>query len=287
MKNPKVAIIIPTYNQDELLERNLQSIKKNAGYKNYKIYLVDDFSTNNIGKKMKKKFPKINVLTNKKNLGFSKSNNLGIKKAIKEYDPEFFLIFNDDCEIIHNDFLKKFLEKVQKFPKTGIFGCKLIYADKSLQWVVKKGKTYLFKKGKIKEKNQEFSKTSSSKEVIGAFMLIRKEVFKGIGFFDEKFSPFYGEESDLCFRAIKKGWDITYLGDFELIHHRNKSISKFSKENIWFIRKKNSIRLEKKHYSFFKRFYYFLVHVASLMKRENISFSKKINMLIRAYRFNL
>ena len=77
-------------------------------------------------------------------------------------------------------------------------------------------------------------------------MFIKKEVFEKIGSFDEGFSPFYGEESDLCFRAKKAGFDIWYAGSINLIHHRNKSISKFSKEDVWFIRKKNYSKKLKK-----------------------------------------
>ena len=286
MKEQKVAIIITTYSQEKLLEKGISSIKKNAGYRNYKIYLVDDASEINIGNKMKRKFPFINVLINRKNLGFSKSNNLAIKKASKDYNPNFFLIFNDDCEIIQKNFIKNILKKTEEFQKTGIFGCKIIYPDKSMQWGVKRKKTYFFAKSGSKEKNKEFSKINSSKEVIGAFMLIRKKVFEEVGLFDEDFSPFYGEESDLCFRTINKGWQITYLGDFEVIHHRNKSINKFSKEEVWFIKKKNSIRLERKHYSFFKKYYYLLIHIGSLIKKEEIPFSKKLKMLLKAYLVN-
>lgn len=285
MKDPKIAIIITTYSQDKLVEKNISSIKKNAGHKNYKIYLIDDSSELNIGNKIKKKFPFVRILINKENLGFSKSNNIAIEKARKEYNPDFFLIFNDDCEFIQKDFLKKFVSKTHEFKKTGIFGCKIIYPNKNMQWGVKNNKTYLFTKDNKKEKNKEFSKINLSDEVMGAFMFIRKEVFEEIGLFDESFSPFYGEESDLCFRAIKKDWQITYLGGFEVIHHRNKSIGKFSKEEVWFIRKRNSIKLERKHYSFFKRNYYLLVHLGSLMKKEGIPFSRKLKLLFKAYFF--
>lgn len=43
-KEPKVAIIITTYNQDILLEKCISSLKNNTNYKNYKICLVDDGS---------------------------------------------------------------------------------------------------------------------------------------------------------------------------------------------------------------------------------------------------
>ena len=118
-------------------------------------------------------------------------------------------------------------------------------------------------------------------------MFIKKEVFEEIGLFDEKFSPFYGEESDLCFRVTKKAWQIIYFGNFEVIHHRNKSISKLSKEDVWFIKKRNSFRLELKHYSFLKMIYYFLIYFVSIFKKDSISLNKKFNLLIKAYKSSI
>ena len=197
MIKQKVAIIITTYSQDELLERNIKSIEDNNLSKNYQIYLVDDASEKRIGKKMKENFPSINLIINKENMGFSKSNNIGITKAKEEYNPDLFLIYNDDCEMIEENFIDKLLEKTKGFSKTGIFGCKLIYKDGSIQWGTKKGKNYFFNEGEVKEIDNEFSQTQNTTEIIGAFMLIKKELFEEIGIFDEKFSPFYGEESDL------------------------------------------------------------------------------------------
>lgn len=286
MKEPKVAIIISSYNQKELLENNLNKLK-NLKYKNYKIYFIDDSGIGEIEKEVKKIFPFVKTIVNKENLGFSKSYNKGILLAKKEYNPEWFIVLNDDCEITDNNWMNNLLEETKNYKKTGIFGCKLIYPDGSLQWAVKKEKTYFYeRKGEI-EKNKEFSENSKTKEVIGAFMLVRKDVFEKIGLFDEEFSPFYGEESDFCFRAIKKGYELTYLGKISLIHYRNKSISKISAEKVWFIKKRNSFRLERKHYGFFKRKYSFLIHFLSIFKRDNLPLFKKFRLLFKAYLINL
>jgi len=206
----------------------------------------------------------VRVIVNKNNFGFSKSNNIGIRNASREYNPDWFLIYNDDCQITDDDWLNKFIKEAGKFPTAGIFGCKLIYPDGSIQWGTKNGKNYFFTEKGAKEQNSEFSKTQTATEIIGACMLIRKEAIKKLHGFDEQFSPFYGEESDLCFRAKEKGFGIIYIGNLEIIHHRNKSISRLSKEDVWFVKKRNSIRLEWKHYSFFKNLYYEFIHFLSI-----------------------
>ena len=196
------------------------------------------------------------------------------------------MVLNDDCEIIEEGWLNKFIEDSKQFSEGGLFGCKLVYPDDSIQWGFKKNKNYFFKKPGVKEMNQEFSKTQETTEIIGACMLIKKEVIDKLEGFDEGFSPFYGEESDLCFRAKRRGYKIIYLGGLKLIHHRNKSISKLTKEKVWFIRKRNSVRLEWKHYSLLKLFYYTLVHFISLFKKDKIGFFKKLELLMKAYVYN-
>ena len=74
MKQPKVAIIICTYNQEKLLEITLNSLKKNTNYKNYKVIVVDDASEKKIGEKIKKKFKWVEVIRNSKNKGFGGSS---------------------------------------------------------------------------------------------------------------------------------------------------------------------------------------------------------------------
>jgi len=286
MKEPRVAILISSYNQEELVQKNISLLQK-TNYKNYRIYLIDDSGKGKIGKIIKKRFPEVKVLINSENLGFSKSYNKGIELAKKDYNPDWFLVLNDDCELRNNNWLKNLLEKTKKYPSGGIFGCKNIYPNGDIQWGVKIKKTYFYKTPGKKEKNREFSEDSETNQIVGAFMFIKKEVFEKIGLFDEGFSPFYGEESDLCFRALKKGYKLFYIGAIELVHHRDASISKIPSERVWYIKKRNSIRLEFKHYGFFKKGYFFFIHFVSLFKKESLPFRVKLKLLLKAYKENL
>ena len=77
----KVAIVILTCNQKRMLEETLESLIKKMNYKNYKIFLVDNGSVDRHDLMVKKEFPQVDITRNKENLGFSKANNIGIKKA--------------------------------------------------------------------------------------------------------------------------------------------------------------------------------------------------------------
>ncbi len=264
----KIAIIICSYNQKELLEDCLKSIKKNTLYKNYKVYFVDDSGNGEIAKEVKKYFPWVDVSINKKNLGFSKSNNVGIKKAIKEYSPDYFLLLNDDTEIIDKKWIQKMIKSGEEDEKIGILGCKIIYPDGSLQNLG----GYL-RKWKIELENDENKKRVFEVDhIMGAFLMIKKEVIKDIGILDEEFSPYLLEDTDYCLRAKKKGWKIVSVPEVKTIHKKGKSIDSQENKKSLLVRFKNDIIFSKKHlkgWNKFFRIFIYLPLVAIFRKKKD------------------
>jgi len=285
MENKKVAIIIPTYNQDLLLEKCLLSLENKTHYKNYKIFLVDDSGKGKIGEKIKKRFKKVKVIINKKNLGAASSINIGIKDSLKFYKPDYALIFTDDCEIINKDWLQKIVNVSQDNEKFGITGCRVLYPNKSLQWSAEKGKIRSFDKKGNFNLTDDMKQIQEVSDVMGCCFLIKKEVINKIGFLDEKFSPVYGEETDYCFRARKKGFKCIYVGTTEIIHHGASSTNKIESNFMWYIKKRNAIRLEWLNYNIPKILKYTLIHFGSCFFGGKIL--KKLELLTKAYNTNL
>ncbi len=270
MKNSRIAIIICSYNQDNLLRKCLSSLRENTSYKDYKVFFVDDSGQGKIGKIVKKSFPWVDVTIKKKNTGFSSSNNLGIKKALKYYKPDYILLLNDDTEIIDKNWLNEFVKLGNSEDRIGILGCNVLNPDKTLQWP-------------IWIKNQEEIQRVS--QVIGCCLMFKKKVSDKIGFLDEKFDPVYGEESDFCFRAKKAGFDIFYTPKINIIHHGKASTNKLVSDYIWYLKKRHGIRLEWLNHNFFQILKYTLAHFASaVFNKQPI---KKLGLLIKAYSVNI
>jgi GT2 family glycosyltransferase len=200
MKSPKIAIIISTYNQKKLLEESLESLRDKTNYKNYKVYVIDDSGKGEIGGHIKRNFKWTNVIINKENVGFSRANNIGIKKARIEYNPDYFLLLNDDTEMVEKNWLKNITEAGENDKKIGILGCKIIYPDKSLQNIggyIRKWKIEL----EFKDNKKDIFEVD---HVMGAFILIKKEVIEKVGLLDEIYSPYLLEDTDYCLRAKEK-----------------------------------------------------------------------------------
>jgi len=277
MVDPKVAIIISTYNQKKLLEESLESLKKNTTYKKYRVYVVDDSGKKGeMGAEIKKKFKWANIIINKENKGFSGANNVGIKKAMNEYNPEYILLLNDDIEIIEKNWLKRIIDEGERDKQIGILGCKILYPDRSLQNMggyIKKWKIEL-------EKNENKKDIFEVDHVMGAFILIKKEVIKKIGLLDEIYSPYLLEDTDYCLRVKKMGWKVVSVPYVSIIHKKGKSIDSLEDKKKLLVRFKNDIIFSKRHlrgWNKFFRIYIYLPLVAIFKKQkdtDNLSLRK-------------
>lgn len=130
---------------------------------------------------------------------------------------------------------------MSKNPNIGICGCKIVRHDGSSDLPCKHaiptlknsffqlfGLYKLFPK--IKSMNYYMTYLSDNKPAsvggLGAFMLIRKELIKQIGYLDERFF-IYCEDTDYCYRAIKAGWDVYYFPKVKVEHMHGGTTSKF------------------------------------------------------------
>ena len=86
-KNPKVSVIMSVYNDSEFLEKSIKSIL-NQKFKNFEFIILNDGSTDNsekIIKKYLKKSKKILYIYSKHNKGLAFMLNLGIKHVRTNY----------------------------------------------------------------------------------------------------------------------------------------------------------------------------------------------------------
>lgn len=246
----KVSIIIVSWNVRDLLKKCIESVFVFSKNTEFEVIVVDNASSDGTAEMIQKYFPEICFIKNEQNLGFAKANNLGIARAKGEY----VLLLNPDTEFVE-DALSKVVEKMDSDKKIGVLGCKLINQDKTTQSSVRKfprildiiaifSKVYKFIPSvldKYLEKDFDYSKEQNVDQVMGAFFLVRKDVFSDIGMMDEKYFIWF-EEVDFCLRAKKTGWDVLYFPSTCVIHYGGKSFeqAKTAKKQMWFF--KSSMR---------------------------------------------
>lgn len=218
-----ISIVIPNYNGEDLLRRNIPRVLEAADYHQHKsknkveIIVVDDCSTDdsiNVIKGMG-----VKVLKNTKNLGFSSTVNKGVETA----KGDIVVLLNTDI-YPEKTFLKHLIEHFND-PQVFAVGC----LDKSIEG----GETILRGRGIGKWKNGFLVHSrgnidkSNTLWASGGSAAFRKNVWKKLSGFDELYNPFYWEDIDLSYRALKSGYKIVFEPKSIVFHeHYKGSIKK-------------------------------------------------------------
>ena len=120
----KLSVIIVSYNVKFFLEQCLRSCIKATQNLDAEIIVVDNNSVDESAQMVQEKFPNINLIRNKENVGFSKANN----QAIKQVKGEFILLLNPDTLVEEEAFEKSlaFIEKQITTSRNRVFEVLLV-----------------------------------------------------------------------------------------------------------------------------------------------------------------
>jgi len=224
----KLSIIILNYNVRYFLELCISSVQAAISTIDAEIIVVDNNSNDESCNMIKQLFPEVTLIENKENFGFSKGNNQGVTVAKGEY----ICILNPDT-VVAEDSFEKLLEFASLQENIGIIGCKLIdgtgqFLPESKRNIptVKVAANKIFgnsKKYYANHLNQ--GETGKVDILVGAFMLLKKEVYQEVNGFDEDYFMF-GEDIDLSYRILNLGYDNYYFSDTKIIHFKGESTLK-------------------------------------------------------------
>ncbi|MBG6235106.1 GT2 family glycosyltransferase [Pedobacter sp. CAN_A7] len=204
-----LSVIIPNYNGKHLLESYLPSVfeaLENTGV-SYELIIIDDASKDDSIPFIKSLYPHITLLVNATNRGFSYTCNQGINIARNELT----LLLNSDVRLTH-DYFEKQWPYFQHEDTFGVMG-RIMSADGS---TIEDAARILFYNGcRIKANRFYYSTNNNDKDVYTAYLsganaLIDTKKLKALKGFDEIYSPFSSEDSDLSLRAWLLGWKCYY-----------------------------------------------------------------------------
>ena len=259
MSGKDISIIIVNYNVKDFLLQCLRSIEQASKGLSVETIVVDNNSSDGSVNFLEQLFPDVKFIALDENIGFGRANNLGFKESSGRY----VLILNPDT-ILEEQTLSKMLKYMDDNPEVGISGCKVLNPDGTFQLACRRGfptpwasfsKLFglqkLFPKSKLFARyNQTFrsiDETYYIDAVIGAFMFCRKEVLDQTNGFDPDFFM-YAEDIDLCYRASKLGWKLSYFHETSIIHFKGESTRRSSLNEVKHFYNAMEI-FAKKHYS--------------------------------------
>ena len=224
---PLVSILIPNRDQKETLEKCLNSIWEKSTYKNYEILIVENNSSSpeifNYYREIEKR-PGVRILTWKEGFNYSAINNFGEKSAAGDY----LLFLNNDVEVINPGWIEELLGNCQR-KEVGIVGAKLYYPDDTIQHAGTvigiggiAGHAFLNMPRSRTGYLHKASLQMDLSAVTAACMMMKRQVFKQLGGFEERLSVAFNDV-DLCLRTVQAGYLVVYNPEVELYHYESKS----------------------------------------------------------------
>ena len=226
---PKVFIVILNYNGKDYIKKCLSSVFK-IEYPNFEVVLVDNNSTDGSLESAKMNFSKATFIKNAENLGFSTGNNVGIRYALERM-AEYILVLNNDVEV-EKEFLTKLIEVAVADEKIGILSPVILDGVTKEIWF-SGGTIEWLKMRAVHKKHVKTADYYDGSFVSGCAMLIKADVFKRIGLFDEDFF-LYWEDVDFSFRARKAGFKNVIVAASWIYHFENSEQYKKDK-TYWLV----------------------------------------------------
>ncbi len=220
----KVYIILLNWNGKEDTLECLKSFEK-IKYDNYQIIVVDNGSEDDSVVEIEKKYPKVKIIENKKNLGFAGGNNVGIKYAM-DNNVDYVLLINNDT-IVEKNFLTELVKIGDSDEKIGLLGSKIYFhGDKKRIWFAGGKINWLKNKGThigLDEIDEgQYDKTKEVDYLTGCCLLIKRKVIERISGLEEDYFLYY-EDTDYSLRAQKIGYKCVYVPESRIYHKISRS----------------------------------------------------------------
>lgn len=225
------AIVILNYNGQKIFPECLESLRRLKA--DYHTIVVDNASTDRSAEVVETKFSEVTLVKNATNLGFAEGNNVGIRLALQK-GFEAVMLLNNDTKV-DPGLVGQLLAantplaspKIYFYPgfefhharyKDTDRGKVIWYAGGSIDW----DNVWGVHRGVDEVDRGQYDRADELEFATGCCLLIRREVFDKIGWFDPRYFLYY-EDLDFCVRARRAGLTIRYTPSAILWHKNAQS----------------------------------------------------------------
>jgi N-acetylglucosaminyl-diphospho-decaprenol L-rhamnosyltransferase len=229
-----LSVIVVTHDGREMALRTLRSVQSATGGLDCEWIVVDSGSRDGTPDAIAAAFPDV-WLERRANIGFAASNNVGLKLATGRH----VLFLNPDVEIVDGD-LAALVTELERRPATGAASVIQVDGDGHLLPSMLRFPTPLrqaaeallpprVRPARLDEPvapGPVYEKEQTADWLTGAFLLVRGEAVRAAGGMDERFF-LYSEETDLCLRLHRAGWEVRHLPVMTIRHHGGTSQTPF------------------------------------------------------------
>lgn len=231
--------IVVSWNVREYLEQLLGDLQAQRGQVVQTIVVVDNASEDGSAEMVQDRFPAVRLLQNPSNRGYT----FAVNQAIRTFpEADYYFLVNPDIRC-GDGTLGRFVREAQGHPPTGIVGCRIenpagknitiTTYPRMVRGLLVEMKAFWWQWNERRER--WLDPTQRELECVeGSCMLIRGDVVRDIGFFDERFWSYF-EETDFCLRARGAGWKVSIIPDLIVTHYGGRSFHQrlFERRLVW------------------------------------------------------
>ncbi|MBN1964716.1 MAG: glycosyltransferase family 2 protein [Anaerolineae bacterium] len=270
MTGVELAVVLVTWNVRDLALAAVRSLLDDLAASGLAaaVWLVDNASADGTADAVRAEFPQLHLIASEDNLGFAGGNNLALctigfgDPAVADDDlPRAVFLLNPDT-LVQPGAVRALYEALFAAPEVGLVGARLSYEDGSFQhgafhfpgiWQTlfdlfpMPGRLYEGAlNGRYPRASYDASQPFAVDHVLGATMLLRREVIRATGMFDERYFM-YCEEIDWQMRIRRAGWEIRCVPEAHITHLAGQSTRQVRAEsllNLW----RSRMMLYTRHY---------------------------------------
>ncbi|MGO9138326.1 MAG: glycosyltransferase family 2 protein [Syntrophales bacterium] len=252
-----VSVCIVNWNTKYLTSQLIESIHKTVKKLSIEVFIVDNASTDGSVEHILNNYPNVNIIKNSVNVGYGSAHNQALRMSRGRYK----MILNSDVILLEKSLenMVMFLDNNQDIGAVGPIcldrdrniGYSYGHFPKPWQMILERllgsmTPKYI-KPPPLQVKPQVYGNKQIDVEyILGACILIRKELCDEIGLFDERFFAYF-EETDWCFRMMKRGVKRCLIPNAEIIHINDASFSQLPERGTNYFAD-SKIKYLKKHY---------------------------------------
>lgn len=250
-----LSIVIVSWNTLDITRDCLRSVFENLGGLRAQVFVVDNASSDGSADMVEREFPQATLIRNADNRGFAAANN----QALRVADARHHLLLNSDTVVL-GDVLTRTVEYMDAHPDVGVFGCRVLNADRTMQrtcfmypsllnltlltlGVEDMASPRFFGRRKMMRWLRD---TERDVDVVtGCYLAVRDDAMREVGLLDESFF-FFGEETDWCRRFSKAGWAVRFSPVGEIVHLGGASATRLNAKRDLLLTQ-GLVRLHRKH----------------------------------------
>jgi GT2 family glycosyltransferase len=231
MSKVSCSIIIPTWNGEELLRKNLPKVLEVAPNE-AEVIVIENGSEDGSREyleELRVTGYELRVIENNVNLGFIGGCNQGVEKAKGDY----VVLLNNDV-VPERDFLAPALKH---FNEDEVFAVSFNEVNSDGGWADIFWVDGFFNYSPGEKSDQAHISGWAS----GGSAVFRKSMWDELNGFDPMFDPFYWEDTDISYRAWKMGWKIIWEPEAKVVHEHESTISKIDQSYVNRVKERNQL----------------------------------------------